>query len=319
MAHLFINHHFFYTDPKLSKSFRGPSPEIVRRQVVALKACIRPATSLWENLTSGDLVFSVTVDDGSRSFLDVLEVFQEHNIHICLCVCGVSTLHQQVLLAHKINLLRNEFGDPELYRRLRSVFPAFDPSKWPLRGGVVAKDLYRYDQPVTRKLKTALNYQLSYEQTRQFIDPLFEDVFGAEEAMSRELYLSVDDLERLRSKVDSIGIAYHGTEHRLWAELDDRQHAYELCPPREMRHLFSDAYVLSIPYGMGGSYQPSRVVADAGNAVGAFTMGRSLSHVQESSASGFQWLHRFDQADLFDREGNLKSNELFLDILAGRR
>lgn len=172
---------------------------------------------------------------------------------------------------------------------------------WPLGGGVEADTLYRYDEPFTRRVKMALNYQLDYEQTRSFIDPLFAQVLGPEEEMCRKLYLSCEDLCGLSAQAD---IMFHGREHRLWAELDVAAHREELTPPTPLDGLLSDRYILSIPYGMVGAYDPDRIIQDAGRAMGAFTMDRTLAHQQ--TCGGFWWLHRYDQADVFDAEGNVR-------------
>jgi len=265
---------------------------------------MRPASDLLENTQSGDAVFSITVDDGSRSVLRAWEIFQEYGVHVCLRLCGISTLHQGVLLAHKVNLLRSELGDEVLYRRLQSEFDAADLQELPLRGGVLVDDLYRYDELITRNLKTALNYRLTEEQAEHFVDDLFLKTHGDEKEISRELYLSVSELDLLRRESKLCAIAYHGLRHRLWGGLDGLDHVDELRPPEGLGLLFDGRpYVLSIPYGMSGSYSRERVMRDAGPARGAFTMGRSLHHKREAMG-GFQWLQRFDQADLFTTDGH---------------
>lgn len=115
MAHLFINHHFFYGASRLGRALKGPSPDLVQKQLRSLKRRVRPAESLWEALSSPQVVFSITVDDGSRSLLEAMPVFIEEGVHVSICVCGVSTLYLRVLQIHKINLLRLELGDSVVY------------------------------------------------------------------------------------------------------------------------------------------------------------------------------------------------------------
>ena len=125
--------------------------------------------------------------------------------------------------------------------------------------------------------------------------------------MCRVLYLGYEDLCNL-SVLPRVDVMYHGIEHRLWAELDAMNHRRELTPPTALDELLSDTYVLSIPYGMDGAYDPARVVRDAGRARGAFTMGRTLEHSQASE--NFWWLHRYDQVDIFDSGGNVRADVL---------
>ena len=308
MAHLFVNHHFFYGDLGFGQALKGPSPDIVRNQLRSLKQYIRPAPSVWSDLESSEkLVFSITIDDGSLSFLEVIPVFIEEGIHVSVCVCGVSTLQQNVLQIHKINLLRLELGDDEMWIRLCDTYKTdFSPERWPLKGNVVEETLYRYDGVYTRRLKIALNYQLNYGETRQFIAPLFLKIFGSEAEMCRLLYLNDDHLRQI-SLLPSIDIMFHGREHLLWAELTPPSHRAELTPPDFLQDVLSNKYVLSIPYGMQGAYDQERVINDAGCAAGAFTMDRTVLHQNRNS---FYWLHRFDQADIFDGDGNVRSTLL---------
>jgi hypothetical protein len=169
---------------------------------------------------------------------------------------------------------------------------------------VQPEDLYRYDRPSTRKLKTALNYRLNQQQANAFVSPLFEEAYGSELAMSRQLYLSLDDLARLRHEAR---ICFHGNEHRLWSSLNNDELQAELAPPPTIQALLSDDYVLSIPFGMEGAWNDESLLAARGKARGAFTMMRHLDHSQNGD---FCWLHRFDQADLF-----MPDNTLKIDVL----
>jgi hypothetical protein len=103
MVHLFINHHFFYGENGFGAVLKGPSEQRLRQQLSALTTLMRPAASIFDDLDTDEAVFSITVDDGSRSVLDILPVFREFGITPNLCICSLSTLHQGVLLIHKIN------------------------------------------------------------------------------------------------------------------------------------------------------------------------------------------------------------------------
>jgi hypothetical protein len=303
VAHIFINYHFFYGASGYGCALRGPDPDQVRQQIRALKNYARPAQSVFDSLVpDNELVFSITVDDGSRSVLDALPVFADEGVHVSLCVCGVSTLGQHVLLIHKINLVRMKMSDEYLWGELSNFFDTTFPIEaWPLRGAVQKETLYRYDHHVTQRLKTVLNYQLHEDQASRFIDGIFEQLYGNEKAMCQELYLTLPDLDDLPDGVD---VMFHGLEHRLWSELEADAHHRELTPPQSIKTHLSDRSVLSIPFGMSGSFQPHAIMSDRGTAVGAFTMGRRLTH--ELTKQGFHWLHRYDQVDIFAQENNVR-------------
>jgi|GEM_PF-4027784 len=304
--HIFINHHFFYGDQELGKALRGPNPEAVHTQLNNLTAIIPAADNLSTALQSDELTFSITIDDGSRSILDVVPIFKAFNVHVCLCVCGVSTLGHDVLQAHKINLLRTKFPDNVLFTKLKTYYPTFNFDNAPLRGKFNSADLYRYDQPITRQLKIGLNYQLPYKQTKDFVDDLFTQVFPN----VQNLYLSIDDLTTLKS--EQVEIVFHGQAHRLWSELAPLEHQLELTPPDELLPLLGETYLLSIPFGMPGSYNRRDILRDKGQATGAFTMGRQPIHEVSNS---FQWLHRYDQADIFDQNQQVKPLDIFQPYL----
>jgi hypothetical protein len=147
----------------------------------------------------------------------------------------------------------------------------------------------------------ALNFQLTHEQATSFVDPLFTSLFGSQVDMCKALYMGIEDLRRVKPYVD---IMYHGYTHRLWALLHDSDHQKELRVPNQIAELLSENYVLSIPFGLPGTFQPSRVERDAGAAIGAFTMARRLGY--ERNHNGFWWLHRLDQADIFDSQGEVR-------------
>jgi hypothetical protein len=198
-----------------------------------------------------------------------------------------------VLSPHKINLLRAEVGDAPLLTSLKEHF-AIDFDSMPLKGDFKPETLYRYDELPTRKLKVALNYQLTPAQRDEFVELTFEKHFGSEMAIADAVYLSMKDLRQLAGHFT---IAYHGFHHATWSDLGVEDLRKEICVPEEMSAAFETKYLLSIPFGMGGSYNALLLKEANPLAGGAFTMLRSQSHNRD--ADGFAWWHRFDQADFF--------------------
>ena len=306
MPHLYLSYHTFYDDDRMRRTFKGPRPDDLRAQIRSLKRYLRPAADLMDGVQNGDAVFSATIDDGSATIRDALPIFREEGVHVAISVCAVSALHREVLEIHKVNLLRLHLGDDALWARLKREFRTdFPLDEWPVRARILPEQLYRYDQPSTRRLKTALNYQLSYEQACSFVNPLFIELFGPEPAMACELYLGRDELLALRGETE---ILFHGRRHRVWSHLDDSAHREELDPPAELRDVLPASYFLSVPFGIDGTYQRERVRRDAGSARGALTVARRPDSGVDGA--GFWWIHRYDQADIFDRQGAVRPGVL---------
>ena len=64
-------------------------------------------------------------------------------------------------------------------------------------------------------------------------------------------------------------------------------------------------FFLSIPYGMEGSWCKDSLINHSGKIKGAFTMGRTLKH-EYDKLNKFWWIHRYDQADIFNKRAELK-------------
>jgi len=304
MPHLFINHHFFYENKDLGKALKGPDPKLFEKQLNTLINNIKPAKTLLDGFNSKEFFFSITVDDGSKSVLNIIDFLLEKKIHTCLCICGNALLRREVLNVHKINLLRFELGDNELYRRLKIYIPDFSIDETPLRVNIRSEYLYRYDNEYTRKLKIALNYQLEENKVKEFINDQFNKILGSEYQWAEKLYLSQNDIEDM---IENIELVYHGTEHKLWKDLNGELLINEILPPPELYSMFSKRFFLSIPYGMEGSWDKDSLINHSEKIKGAFTMGRTLKHHYDK-LNDFWCIHRYDQADIFNKQAELKVN-----------
>lgn len=295
MPHFILDHHFFYEkQSRFAGAFKGPSPSTLKKQIALLKAVALPHTGIAQD---SEPTFSITIDDGSRSVLDAADILIREKIPTVLCICGGPTIGQQVLFPHKVNLLRTEVGDSELLQKLKIWLGADSLDGLPLPGRYKKEDLYRYDDPITRTFKIAINYQLSSQQSSDFINQLFFEHFGPETSLAKELYLNVNEIKDLSSH---FGIAYHGTKHLNWAEISNDDLKREICPPAELNEVLPANYKLSVPFGMKGSFDLEQMKTASQSFSGVYTMFRRVDHTIESN--GFSIHHRFDQADFFKGE-----------------
>lgn len=308
MPHIVINHHFFYPEPDpTSKAFKGPSKDTLNKQLLSLKEFATPAKKVLEGAKSDDFFFSITIDDGSKSILDIADVLLDHKVHTEICICGETVTKNKILQPHKINLLRNKLGDKLLFSSLKEFYHFIDFSSLKIHDGFNEVDLYRYDSFYTRKIKIALNYQLDKSMTKKFIDHMFASTFSDEGNIAESLYLSLSNIYSLRNE---FSFAYHGTKHLLWSNLKNSDLIAEITPPSKLSNLFKDEYFLSIPFGMEGSYSKKDLLALSPSMVkGAYTMGRSINHTVDTKEN-FLWIHRYDQVDLFNPNGSLKKDTI---------
>ena len=63
MAHIFINHHFFFENGSFRDAFKGPTPHELERQLSVLIDIAKPASMIIDSLNSDKNVFSITIDD----------------------------------------------------------------------------------------------------------------------------------------------------------------------------------------------------------------------------------------------------------------
>lgn len=137
-----------------------------------------------------------------------------------------------------------------------------------------------------------------------FVARAFEDLLGAYSDYMDALYLSVDQMKALK---DDTVISFHGNRHVMWSELSHEELTVETRPSPLVAELLAEDYLLSIPFGMRGSFDPVALPRANCAAGGAFTM---LRHTDHQSENGFSYYHRYDQADFFDRNNALRCERL---------
>lgn len=303
MSRLVINHHFFYSND-ISKALKGPKPDLLRKQIESLKKILPPALNNLSIENDNEPCFSITIDDGSKSFLDVANIFIEEKVPVCLCICGATTESNFVLSIHKLNLLRAELGDKYLIEEVQKFAPDTNVENAQLKTSVKISELYRYDQEETRKLKILLNYCLSEGQRDIFLDEQFEQRLGSESHWSEKLYLKPADLNTLRSEFQ---LAYHGRKHLLWSSLNNSEFKAEVTPSDEINSLMEPLKIASIPFGMEGSFKNEQFKELEYHYDVILTMGRNLETTAAGALLPAKLIHRFDQADIFTSTGELTS------------
>ena len=102
-------------------------------------------------------------------------------------------VHHEVLGVHKLHMIRAHLSDAELATDLQQRFNfqgyAFDDQLLAIQ--------YRYDTPMSRRIKYFLNFVLNPASRVDWTRQRFVDMFGSEQAASEALYMNADDLRVL--------------------------------------------------------------------------------------------------------------------------
>jgi hypothetical protein len=102
-------------------------------------------------------------------------------------------LQREVLDVHKLQMIRSCLSDMELAANLQQRFNfgtyEFDDQLLTIQ--------YRYDEPISRKVKYFLNFVLDPAARVEWISHRFVEIFGSEQAASEALYMGAEDLRVL--------------------------------------------------------------------------------------------------------------------------
>ena len=288
----------------------GVSPQIFDAHVATLAERFEPldveTLSRSGNGNCGQR-FLLTFDDGSRDVVErVLPVLKKHAAPCIAFCCSQPYLDRRVLNVQKVHLLNEHWG----WREFRSKFLAaldVDP-RGRDREACAPPGLdvmYRYDDSETAAFKRLLNVELPYEVVTRVLDRLFESVFGPQDIVVDELYMSLDDIRRCADAGIVIGIHTHS--HCMLSRLSPDEQAREIDLPLQLfrEQLGIPVTFLSYPYGIRGSWNDhTKIVAASRGVRAAFTLGRSI-YCDDPNADPLE-IPRFDVNDVFAQDGSLK-------------
>lgn len=154
----------------------------------------------------------ITIDDGLKEQMDAYCVLKQQGVPSILYVPSYPIQAQRVLDVHKLHYVRTQMKDADLYELLDSHFQL---SKHAFDDAALANQ-YRYDEPLSRKVKYFLNFVLTNEQKQQAIDLLFDALVSDEATFARNLYMSEADIRYLS---DENALGSHGHRHLPLATL----------------------------------------------------------------------------------------------------
>jgi peptidoglycan/xylan/chitin deacetylase (PgdA/CDA1 family) len=147
----------------------------------------------------------LTFDDGLRDHVDVvLPALLERGLPAVFSASGMTVVDRRVADAQKIQLVLAL--EPDHKRILRQIV-ATSSVRLP------RVDDWRFDPPETAQVKVLLASELLRGTSVRLLDELFQQYVGSEEAaVADELYLTLDDMHKLRDA--GMALAGHGWTHR---------------------------------------------------------------------------------------------------------
>jgi peptidoglycan/xylan/chitin deacetylase (PgdA/CDA1 family) len=222
--------------------------------------------------------FVVTFDDGLAEQVECAwPVLERRGIPAIFFVNTRPIQQASVATVHKLHLLRAYVPPSTLSDQLTesALRRGVDLRQRDL--GRLPETLYRYDRPEDARLKYLFNMTLPAEHREGIIAEIFATHFRDEAQVSRDLYMSRDQVRRLS---DAGMLGAHGHEHLVLGSLlaAEAQRQVKLCCELIREWTGRVPVAFSYPFGMREAV--SRSVLSAARDAGirfAFTMERAAN------------------------------------------
>ena len=295
MPLLAVNHHYF----RATSTGQGIYPTTPD----ALIAGVNQLRSRWRIGDEDDIlrhcdggnpteaVCILTFDDGLKEQMHTLAVLEQLGVTAMYFVPTSPLVHHQVLDVHKLHMIRSNLSDAELATDLQKRFNfqgyAFDDQLLAVQ--------YRYDAPISRKVKYFLNFVLDPAARIEWTRQRFTDMFGSEQAASEALYMNAEDLRVL---ADRHLLGTHAHTHVPLATLPATLVQQEIEQSLEVLENLSGRRPTGISYPFGGQSAVSESVFATAQASGlqyGFTMERGINAGSDKSSMA---LKRIDVNDI---------------------
>ncbi|MGI0107870.1 polysaccharide deacetylase family protein [Salinimicrobium sp. WS361] len=297
------NYHYIRED------FSAPYPSIFGLTPSKFKAQLEQLSRFGNFISQQDLLyhpkrafeknfFLITFDDGLKEQYELAKpMLEEMGIPYIFFINTSNFSDKKVSLVHKIHLLRSQVAPKELLQELEVNSLSEIEEK-------AAVKHYNYDSKENALLKYLLNFKLSLEQQKKFVDPLFAEVFE-EEKVAEELYFTEEMLQELYKK----GVlGSHSHRHLPLGLISSAEVEKEMRNTQDffLERFGQKAVSLSYPYGSRDSCEGiQEIVQKAGFQLG-FTMERAGNiSLKEDSLL----IARYDCNDLPGEKNNLFGNE----------
>lgn len=295
MPLLAVNHHYF-RETTTGRGIYPTTPGALAEEVRKLRTRWRMGREedILQHNQSGsatDPVCILTFDDGLKEQMQALELLDSMDVTAMFFVPTGPLLRRDVLDVHKLHMIRSHLSDLELAADLQQRFN-FD--KYEFDEQLLAIQ-YRYDEPISRKVKYFLNFVLDFSARTEWTSLRFVDLFGSERAASEALYMNAEDLRVLASR-HLLGT--HAHTHIPLAALPLLQLRQEIETSLDVLENLSGQRPLGISYPFGGKSAVDETVFATAQTLGlqyGFTMERGVNSAGDASPMA---LKRIDVNDV---------------------
>jgi peptidoglycan/xylan/chitin deacetylase (PgdA/CDA1 family) len=242
--------------------------------------------------------FLVSFDDGLREQYELAKpILEAMGIPFIFFINTSNFSDKKVSLVHKIHLLRSQVAPERLLQQLKTDSLSKKEKKAALLH-------YNYDTKENAILKYFLNFKLSLEEQKAFIEPLFLEVFE-EDKVADDLYFSEAMLQDLYKK----GVlASHSHRHLPLGRIEPSEVKNDMLNTQNffVEKFGQKSQALSYPYGSRDSCEGIRdVLQESGFKLG-FTMERAANNSLEEDSL---LLARYDCNDLPGGKNDLFKNQ----------
>jgi peptidoglycan/xylan/chitin deacetylase (PgdA/CDA1 family) len=227
-----------------------------------------------------DDVFLLTFDDGLKEQMAALRDLESLGVAALFFVPTAPLIERRVLDVHKLHLIRATRSDEVLLVDLKELFPV----AWDRLDDAAAIKQYRYDDAQARRVKYLLNFALTPQERREWLDRLFSTVVGTEAEVAKALYMDRDDI-RLLGRTGMLGT--HAHAHLPLAQLGCEDMRRDIAQSLDVLNDLSNDPVSGISFPYGGPDAVSESVVQACAELGlsyGFTMQRGRNEVEEMGA-----------------------------------
>jgi peptidoglycan/xylan/chitin deacetylase (PgdA/CDA1 family) len=292
----------------IRKDFDAPYPSIFGLTPKQFKAQLKQLSHFGEFISLNDLLqyrikqfdknyFLITFDDGLKEQYELAKpILEAMGIPYIFFINTSNFSERKVSLVHKIHLLRSQIAPEKLLQGLKANSLNVKEKKAALLH-------YNYDTEANAVLKYLLNFKLSLDEQRAFIEPLFTENFNENE-MTEDLYFSEAMLQDLHKQ----GVlASHSHRHVPLGRIKASEVKKEMQNTQTFFHerFGQKAYALSYPYGSRDSCEGiGDLVQEAEFKLG-FTMERAANNSLEEDSL---LLARYDCNDLPGGKNDLFNN-----------
>lgn len=228
----------------------------------------------------------LTFDDGLRDhFTNVFGNLKKNGIPATFFVSSAPLISPKVLDVHKIQLLLGSQKIDSLYEDLRNlvgnrVIKSYEES------GAIQSDTQRFDESKVVLLKRLLQRDLDSDIRSEILEKIFSKYFyGEEAALSKNLYMSLDELKSMKLAGMNIGNHTHSHYWLGYLEEDAFVGEIELAEEILMSEGLMDENFKTIAYPYGNSNEVVRNYLSEKNYKFGFTTVPSIWEVNQSFLS----------------------------------